>query len=151
MSKQTFINLYYTFIYPVIIYCNIVWGSAPKIYLSKFHILHKKIVRIISHAEFRTLTNVSFKAYQIMNIYQLNRYVTCILMYKHNMGMLPNTFNDMKHTRSHNYNMRQHIAYKIVHCKTNTKQNTLTHVGPKLWNTVIMKNHIDDCTSMNII
>ena len=66
--------------------------------------------------------------------------------------MLPDIFNDMfmKHTLSHNYNMRKHVAYKIPHCKINTKQNTLTYVGPKLWNTVIMKNHTDDCTFMNI-
>ena len=66
--------------------------------------------------------------------------------------MLLNIFNDMfvKHTPSHNYNMRQHVAYKIPQCKTNTKQNTLTYIGPKLWNIVIMKNHIDDCTSVNI-
>ena len=152
MNKKTLINLYYTFIYPFIIYCNIVWGRAPTLHLSKIHILQKQIIRIISHAEFRSHTYVLFKAHQIMNIYQLNKYVTCILKYKHSRGMLPNIFNDifMKHTLSHNYNMRQHIADKIQHCKTNTKQNTLTYVGPKLWNTVIMKNHIDDCTSMNI-
>ena len=87
-----------------------------------------------------------------MTIYQLNKFVTCILMYKHNRGILSNIFNDMfmMHTPSHNYNMRQHIAYKIPHCKTNIKQNTLTYVGPKLWNTVIMKNHIDNCTSISI-
>ena len=57
--------------------------------------------------------------------------------------MLPNIFNDMlmKHTPSHNYTMR-HIAYKIPHCKTYTKQNTLTYVGQKLWNIIIIKNHI---------
>ena len=73
-------------------------------------------------------------------------------MYKHNWGMLPNIFNDifMKHTPSHNYNMRQHVPYMIPYCKTNTKQNTLTYVGQQLWNTVIMKNHIDDCTFMDI-
>ena len=38
VNKKTLINLYYTFIYPFIIYCNIVWGRAPKIYLSKIHI-----------------------------------------------------------------------------------------------------------------
>ena len=96
--------------------------------------------------------NVLYKAHHIMNIYRLNKYVTCIVMYKHNRGMLPNIFNDMviKHTPSHNYNMRQHIAYKIPHCKSNTKQNTLTYAGPKLSNTVVMKNHIDDCMSINI-
>ena len=73
-------------------------------------------------------------------------------MYKHSRGMLPNIFNDMfmKHTPSHNYNMRQHIAYKIPHCKTNTRQNTFAHAGSKLRNTVIMKIHIEDYTSINI-
>ena len=87
-----------------------------------------------------------------MNIYQLNKYVTSILMYKRNRGMLPNIFNDMfiKHTPSHNYNMRQHVDYKTQYCKTITKQNTLTYIGPKLRNTVIINNHIDDCTSINI-
>ena len=36
-----------------------------------------------------------------MNIFQINKYVTCILMYKYIRGMLPNIFNEMfmKHTR----------------------------------------------------
>ena len=33
----------------------------------------------------------------------------------------------MKHTLSLNNNMRQYIAYKISHCKTNTRQNTLAY------------------------
>ena len=47
-----------------------------------------------------------------MNIYQRNKYVTCILMYKHNRGMVPTIFNDMfmKHTPPHNYSMGQHTA-----------------------------------------
>ena len=59
-------------------------------------------------------------------------------MYKHNRGMLPNIFNDMstRHTPAHNYNMRRHIAYKIPHCKTNIKQNTLTYFASTLWNTL---------------
>ena len=46
------------------------------------------------------------------------------------------------------YNKRQH--YKIPHYKTNTRQNTLAYVGPKLWNTIVMNNHFEDCMSMNI-
>ena len=66
--------------------------------------------------------------------------------------MLPNVFNGrlVKHTPSHNSTVRQHTAYKIPHCKTNTRQNTLACVGPKLWNTISMKNHIEECTSMNL-
>ena len=55
------------------------------------------------------------EAHQIVNICQLNKYITFILMYKYNRGMVPNIFNDIfkKYTQSHNYNMKQHIAYTI--------------------------------------
>ena len=102
-------------------------GNNPNIiYLSTIHVMQKQIIRMINLAEYISHTYVLVKANQIMNIYQLNKYLTCILMYKHYRGILLNIFNDilMKHTPSHTYNMRQHIiAYKIPYCKTNTKQN----------------------------
>ena len=152
LNKKTLVNLYYTFIYPYITYCNIVWGRASTIYLSKINLLQKRIIRIISHVGFRNHTQFLFKTYQIMNIYQLNKYISCVLMYTHNNGMLPNIFNDMftHHIMLHSYKMRQEITYKIPYCKTNTRQNTLAYVGSKLWNTIVTKNHLDDCTSIYI-
>ena len=84
-----------------------------------------------------------------MNIYQHNKYVTCILIYKHNSGILPNIFNDMFMKHPHTIK-RKHIAYKIRHYKTKTRQNTLVYTCPQRWNIIIMKNHIGDCTYMNI-
>ena len=82
----------------------------------------KLIIRIISHAEFGSLTCDLFKAHQITNIYQLNKYMTYVLMCKHTSGMLLNLFNYMfkKHMPSYNNNMRQHITYKIPQCKSNS-------------------------------
>ena len=82
-----------------------------------------------------------FKAHEVINIYQQKKCVTCILMYKHNRGMLPNILNDMfmKHTPSHNYNMRQNIAYKNTTLQNQYQTKHTHYVGPKLWNTVIMK------------
>ena len=87
-----------------------------------------------------------------MNIYQINKYISCVLMYKHNRGMLPNICNDMltHHIMLHSCEMRQLITYKITHCKSNTRQNTLAYVGPKLWNTIVTKNHLDECPSIYI-
>ena len=118
MNKTTLFNLYYTFTYSFITYCNAVYGRARATYLSEIHILQKQIIHIVSHADFRSHTYVLFKTHQIMNIYQLNKPVTYILMYKYNRGMLPNIFNDkfMKYTPSHNNSMRQHVADKILHC-----------------------------------
>ena len=85
-----------------------------------------------------------------MNIYQLNKYISCVLMYKHNRGMLPNIFNDMltQHITSHNHNMRQEKVYKIPYCKHQTKSTGI--FGPKLWNTIVIKNNLDDYMSIYI-
>jgi len=74
-EQQTLINLYYTFKYPFIIYCNIVWGRAPTIYVSKLHILQKQIIPIISHAELRSHTCVLFKAHHISTEQICNLYI----------------------------------------------------------------------------
>ena len=43
LDKTLLLNLYYMFNYPYITNCNIVWGRAPNIYLSKMYILKKKL------------------------------------------------------------------------------------------------------------
>ena len=64
------------------------------------------------HAEFKSHTYLSFNAHQIMNISQLNKSVTFLLMYKYYTGMLTHVFNDIfkKHTPSHNYNTKQRYS-----------------------------------------
>ena len=110
--------------------------------------------------------HVLFRADQIMNIYQLNKYVTCILMYKRNRGMLPNILNDvfMKQTPSHNYSMRQH-NYSLQNTKLqNQCQTKHTHL---YWSKTMeccyyeeeywwlyqgyYSYRILDCTSVNIL
>ena len=90
-----------------------------------------------------------------MNIYQLNKCITGILMYKHNRGMLPNILNDNVH--------EVHTFTQLWYETTYSLQNTI------LWNqnqtkqslavifwvqtmeyTSIMKNHFEDCTAIDI-
>ena len=75
LEKRLLLNLYYMLIYPYIIYCNTIWGRAPNVYLDKTYILQKKIVRIISHVGFFDHTEPLFSTLQIMNIYQINKYI----------------------------------------------------------------------------
>ena len=42
LNKSSLSNLYYTFIYPYLIYCVEVWGSAKKVHLSPVMLLPKK-------------------------------------------------------------------------------------------------------------
>ena len=43
MSRTMFwTNIYYTLIYPYLIYCNLVWGGAASVHLNKLLLLQKK-------------------------------------------------------------------------------------------------------------
>ena len=83
-----------------------------------------------------------------MNIYQVSKYICCGIMYKHNRGMLPEIFNDMitLNVSPHSLNTRQETVYKIPYCCTKIRQNTLAYTGSKCWNTILIKNHLEDCT-----
>ena len=47
-NKRTLRNLYYTFVYPYLIYCIEIWGNTHDSYLSPLIKLQKKAVRIIT-------------------------------------------------------------------------------------------------------
>ena len=142
LEKRLLLNLYYMLIYPYLTYCNTIWGRAPNVYLDKTYILQKTIVRIISHVGFFVHTEPLFSTLQIMNIYQINKYMCCILMFKHNKAILPTLINDVfvLSPMTHKYCTRQKFAYKIPFCRTKCRQLSLAYVGPKIWNTLILDN-----------
>ena len=85
-----------------------------------------------------------------MNIYQVNKYLCCDVMYKHNRVILPEIFSNIitLNVSPHSHNMRQETVYKILYCYTKIRQNTLAYTGSKYWNTIVIKNHLEDCTSL---
>ena len=48
LNKNTLRNLYYTFIYPYLIYCIEIWGNTNDIHLDPLIKIHKKSIRVIS-------------------------------------------------------------------------------------------------------
>ena len=152
LEKRLLLNLYYMLIYPYLTYCDTIWGRAPNVYLDKTYILQKTIVRIISHGGFFDHTEPLFSTLQIMNIYQINKYMCCILMFKHNKAMLPTLFNDVfvLSPITHKYCTRQKFAYKIPFCRTKCRQLSLAYVGPKIWNTFILDNFLQHSATLQI-
>ena len=48
LNGDSLVTLYYSFIYPYMCYCNLIWGSTYESNLKKLTILQKRIIRIIS-------------------------------------------------------------------------------------------------------
>ena len=49
LNKSSLINLYYSFVYPYLIYCNHAWGNNYTTSLDKLHLVQKKnLVKIVT-------------------------------------------------------------------------------------------------------
>ena len=151
LNKDTLINLYYTFIYPYLTYCNIVWGRAANIHLSRLHLLQKRVLRVICKTHFLAHTEPLFKDCNVLNVYQINQYVTGIFMYKYNKCLLPNIFENMYERQSdkHNYCTRQNQYYSLPICRTQRRKNSLCYVGAYFWNEHVVS--LLDKTSINTL
>ena len=51
LNKNGLMALYYSFVYPYLMYCNHIWGSTYKTNLRRLVILQNKVVRLISHVK----------------------------------------------------------------------------------------------------
>ena len=51
VNKDSLMALYYSFVYPYLMYCNHIWGSIYKTNLRQLVILHNKVVCVISYVK----------------------------------------------------------------------------------------------------
>ena len=73
-DKRTLINLYYAFIYPLLLYGNTIWGNAPTSTLWPVFKLQKIALRIINNAHKRERPNnlcISSNILKLQDLYEL--------------------------------------------------------------------------------
>jgi len=145
LDRDTLLSLYYTFVYPYVTYCNIIWGRAAKVLLLRLFLLQKRILRIIFNTHFLAHSEPLFKECKVLNIFQINSYSVGIFMFKYYKSLLPNIFDNMfiKQCNVHMQNTRNNQFYRLPICKTERKRNSICYHGAYLWNEHILKNDID--------
>ncbi len=75
LSKSTKLSLYYTLIYPYLIYCNTIWSSTYVSNLKRLQILQKRIVRLLTSSSFLAHTAPLFKKLKILDINGINSFL----------------------------------------------------------------------------
>ena len=88
LLKESLISLYYSFIYPYMIYCNHVWGLACKTHLDCLINLQKRVIRIIAGVHPTTHTEPLFQKLNLLKCEDINKYLIGRLMFRiHNNEM----------------------------------------------------------------
>lgn len=138
LNKATAIQLYYTFVYPYLGYCNVVWGNACVSYLSKLLLLQKRIVRIIENVHFRAPTSYLFKKFQILKCRAIHKYQMGQFIYKYTEKMLPPLYSYLFILRSsvHDYPTRFSSFYTPWGYSIDLTKRSLRHDGIAFWNSL---------------
>ena len=137
--------LYNTLILPLLSYCIEVWGGAFKTRLNQLLVVQKKVIRIISAAEFNAHTDPLFKELNVLKINQLYIFKTFLFMFKYHKQVLPEIFKDLFIYSSsvHGYNTRHASNENFLSnlAASTRRTQTIRFNGVKIWNT--LSNLID--------
>ena len=94
LSKKSLVSLYYSFVYPHLLYGILTWGSACKSIIKTLQVIGNKILRIISKVthESAVKNDFLFHSLNILKIRDIYKLELAKFMYKYHSQMLPNTF-----------------------------------------------------------
>ena len=122
---------------PYLNYGNILWGRASSTALNRTLILQKRVIRILTHADFRAHTPPLFKLLNLLRLPDIVKYQTALFMYKYHKHILPQIFDNMFFAADsvHSYNTRYNKYLRTPFLKSNMlSSNSIILNGSKLWN-----------------
>ena len=133
-------NLYYSLIYPYLIYGIVVWGNTYTSSTNPLFLLKKKLVRIITFSDYLDHTNSIFLALNILKFQDLVFYHNALFMYDFHSGNLPHIFSTFFSpvSQKHSYTTRlaSRSTYSLPNVRTNFGKFNIRFIGPKIWNEV---------------
>ena len=136
------LSLYYSLVHSHLNYGICVWGNATKHELSKIFLAQKKVVRIISNADYLANTAPLFAKLGILKLDDIFKIQIANLMWDHEQGNLPQCFANYftKVNYTHNYATRMATSNKLsLNLSVNTKthgQTMFKYQGSRIWNSI---------------
>ena len=83
------LTLYYTLIYPYIVYCNCAWSSTYVSNLNRISYLQKRAVRAITNSDYRAHSAPLFSKLGILDIFKVNTFEIAKFMFYYRNNLLP--------------------------------------------------------------
>ena len=130
-------QLYYSLIYPYLIYCLPLWGCTAQTILEPLVLVLKKIVRLITSSEYLAHTNPLFKETSILKLKDLYSNQVALIMHKILVQRKREKLrNEILLVQSnHNYQIRESVLRPPFCRLEKTKQN-LIYKGILIWNSL---------------
>ena len=143
LTSDTWITIYYSFVYPYMIYCNHVWGNTRKSNTNSLVLLQKNNHQNYMWGDTQRAYWPIIQNIEALECEDINKYLISRLMFRihhRDITMLDEFF--IKNSNIHNYNTRQTDRYHIPSFKTNLGKAWFRYQGALIWNE-ILKHEID--------
>ena len=150
LNKTTLTQLYYSFLYPYLTYCNIIWGNATQSLLWPIFRAQKRAIRIINNIKRRDSTKTAFHMMGILRLPDIYTFSVLMFVYKYKNDQLPTVFRNFYTTNSevHHYATRNANQFRMPTAKTKLAANFVKKTGVNIWNNQTVKP--DHKTSIGI-
>ena len=126
--------LYFTMIHPYFLYCNLIWGGASQVALSRLIVLQKRAVRLITNSEYRAPSSPLFVRLSILKLPDLYKMQILLYMYKFKFNLLPESCSrHVTHAiNDQHYNFRRVNEFQLVKFRSEIRKRSTAVVGPDL-------------------
>ena len=133
--QRILLTLYYSLVYPHITYGIEVWGNAASVHTLPLFRLQKKIIRIISMANYRAPSEPLFNNLQLLPLNKIYMYRVLFFMYKFVNNRLPQLFNEIFFfSYIPHYNIRQVPPLHLPFYRLEISKRSIMCRGVTLWN-----------------
>jgi hypothetical protein len=136
LNKTTLTQLYYSFLYPYLTYCNIIWGNASQTLLWPIFRAQKRAIRIINNIKRRDSTKSTFHSLGILRLPDIYTSSVLLFVYKYKNDLLPPTFKNFYSTNSevHQHATRHANQLRMPIAKSKLASNFVKKTGVSIWN-----------------
>ena len=89
LKKSVLHQLYYSYIFPYLIYCSEVWGTSSQIHFQPLIKMQKTIIRIISFPPYNSPTKPIFEHLEILPLKKIVFHRIGLQMYQYEYCIIP--------------------------------------------------------------
>ena len=150
LPRKLLLMLYYTLVYPYLTYCNVVWGVASDIHITKLAKIQKRAIRVVSGSAYSEHTLPLFINLKVLPLGKLHIFLTAQFMFRAKYHLLPESCMHLVTTaqRDRVYQMRSINHFVPLTCRTNISQRCIGYFGPIIWNRLPV--HLQMITSYGV-
>lgn len=141
LPKNRLVSLYYTFIYPYLLYCNLVWGGTFNTHLEPLFKLQKRAIRVINKVSYLEHTNQLFFENKILKLQDIHKLQLAVYVYKLDSRDA--------YVRTHDHHTRNRSDLIPSYARLTSTQKSLSFSAINFWNT--LPDHIKNSQSLPIL